>query len=48
MKPKYMHYWNKLPKIVEHGEEALCTLCHKNVKNIEAHIKSKHKSQKQL
>jgi len=36
----------KLPKYVEKSTKGKCKYCHKHVKNLEAHVKKRHMSER--
>jgi len=38
--------WHNPGKFVRKGTEGYCSLCHKNVKSLEAHNRTKHKKAK--
>lgn len=38
--------WSNPPKNIKHAEEGHCKICHKDVKNLPAHMKTKHKGAK--
>lgn len=37
--------WHNPPKYIEHGEHAKCEICKKFIKNLEAHMREKHKEE---